>query len=72
MFKAQIEESGEAWLKELLLTEFGGWSLINQSSNLSLDYIEQLVMFHKLSSQPIFKIGITQNPNDHNYSLLKV
>ncbi len=70
--KDQIETDGEEWLKNLLETEFGGWTLINQTSNLTDDYIELMAKFHRLNGQPFFNIDTIQNPNNRGVSLIKV
>ena len=70
--KALIEETGEEWLKQFLIEEFGGWPLINQTNNLSDNYLDQMLRFHRNNMQPIFKVGIIHNPDKHEYNILKV
>ena len=69
---AYIEESGADWLKDLLQTELGGWPLINQNFTNATNRTDFLLTFFKLSSQPIFKVGLDEDPNRRDYYILKV
>ena len=66
-----IDQHGETSFLEILVSEFGGWPLLNNAKT-DISLIERLVRLRKIGYKPFIEIYVTANPKDPQFSILKV
>lgn len=69
---AQIEVTGASEFKTVLQDELGGWPLINQNVDLTLNDLDVMKKFFQIGSRPLFSLGLVENPKNPDYFFLEV